>query len=197
MVKDKIRWPFGRNKNAEEPLPLAIEGVSPAPLTPEPDDAELAAAALLEAMAEVKGSGLRVKGSVFRVKDSRVRGKDKAGPNHEPTRDAAYYRALADRIREAHRASALRATRFVAFCEQELKKKRLPRYGEGSLSLLEAELYKRIDIIDHEGGELKRRWQHCLAEVTVRLMEAPPQETKESPDGEKSDKSAQIKQISS
>ena len=69
--------------------------------------------------------------------------------------------------------------RFLAFCEQELRKPHLPAYGDGSLGLLEAELYKRLDIVEHEGGELKRRWQHCLATVTVRLMQATHHEDAE------------------
>ena len=75
-------------------------------------------------------------------------------------------------MREAREATRLRVTRFLAFVEQELKKPHLPTYGAGSLGLLEAELYKRIDIVEREDGELKRRWQHCLALVTVRLMDA-------------------------
>lgn len=62
--------------------------------------------------------------------------------------------------------------RFVAFCEQELQKPSLPLSGPGSLGLLEAELYKRLDVIERRGGELKKRWQHCLATVIVRRMQA-------------------------
>ena len=42
-------------KQKQEPKPLRVEDVAPAPMTPEPDDAELAAMALLEKMAEIKG----------------------------------------------------------------------------------------------------------------------------------------------
>lgn len=62
--------------------------------------------------------------------------------------------------------------RFLSLCEQELQKRNIPAYGNGSIALLEVELYKRIDIVDREGGELKKRWQECLAEATLRLMEA-------------------------
>lgn len=133
---------------------LSIEGVSPAPLTPEPDDAELAAQAVLE---------------LLTTKKRKTKNEESVVTASEGEKGSTYYHHLADRIREARRISTLRATRFVAFCEQELRKK-LPAYGPGSLGLLEAELYKRIDIVDREGGELKRRWQHCLADVTVRLM---------------------------
>ena len=61
--------------------------------------------------------------------------------------------------------------------EQELKKPHLPVSGAGSLGLLETELYKRIDVIERVGGELKKRWQHCLADVTVRLMQHTEKET--------------------
>ena len=142
------------------PQPLAIEGIPQAPLTPEPDEAELAAAAILEMM---------VSGSKFQVS-----GNDDETLNLKPeTRTADYYRHLAKKMRDAREATLLRVARFLAFVEQELKKPHLPTYGAGSLGLLEAELYKRIDIVEREGGELKRRWQHCLALVTVRLMATP------------------------
>lgn len=135
--------------------PLRIEGIPEAPFTAEPDDAELAAQAVLELMAHVSHKTHKV---------------------HE-THDAAYYRALASRIREAHAKAALQAARFIYNCELMLQNKHLPLYGSGSVQMLETELYKRIDIIEREGGELKTRWQHCLAEVTVRLMDAPPANT--------------------
>ena len=61
----------------------------------------------------------------------------------------------------------------AVFCEelveQELAKKELPLTGPGSLGLLEAELMKRLDVIERVGGELKKRWQHCVAQVLVRI----------------------------
>lgn len=156
-LKDFFRRRSGAQSTGNpESQPLCIDGISPAPLTPEPDDAELAAQALLEMMAGNKN---------FRYNEI-----PKAQNNEEQS--ASYYRALADRLRAARRKAAQQATRFVAFCEYKLKEKHLPTYGPGSLRLLEVELYKRLDIIDREGGELKRRWQRCLAEVTVRLMNA-------------------------
>ena len=41
---------------------------------------------------------------------------------------------------------------------------------EGLLLALERGLYDRQDIAYRAGGTLLRRWQHCLAEVTMRLM---------------------------
>ena len=146
-----------------ERIPLRIQGIADAPLTPEPDDAELAAAALLEHMCDVRGKRKDVEGK-----------HQPSAVSHQTSdvHDAKYFKALAARIRLAHEAATLRTMRFVAFCEQELKKTDLPLEGPESLGLLNAELMKRIDTIERVGGDLKRRWQHCLAEVTVRLMKA-------------------------
>lgn len=159
--------------------PLRIEGIPEAPFTAEPDDAELAAQALLELMVAPSNS-------------PKGEGKDTAtsAPVGSPDgeKGAAYYRALASRIREAHAKAALQATRFIYNCELELQKPRLPLYGPGSVQLLETELYKRLDVVEREGGELKRRWQHCLAEVTVRLMNStPPEEKSHTGNTEKKD----------
>ena len=154
--------------------PLRIEGVEPAPLTPEPDDAELAAQALLESLCDVRS----------KMKDVREVAADAHQPipadaptrslsaiSHQSSvRDAQYYHALAERIRLARDQATSRTMRFVAWCEQELEKRNLPIEGKGSLAQMEAELYKRIDTIERVGGELKRRWQHCLAEAIVRQM---------------------------
>lgn len=147
--------------------PLSISGIPPAPLTPEPDDAELAAQALLELMAAkqpVTGKGKKSKRSHLKLETG---GEDALKPE---TRDAKYYKDLASRIRNAREVSRSRTLRFICYCEQQLQQKDLPDVGKNSLSLLETELYKRIDIVDHVGGDLKRRWQHCLAEVTMRRM---------------------------
>ena len=180
---------------ADSPTPLRIEGVPDAPLTPEPDDAELAAQALLESMSLPPAPS-------HRGGAKKHHGKH---PDHSPSghsaeansqlstlnsqlpeeRDAAYYRHLADKIRQTREHQRLRVTRFLAFCEQELKKRYLPAYGPGSLGLLEAELYKRMDIVDREGGAIKERWQHCLAQVTVRLMKLSHTESAERADGDK------------
>ena len=172
----KFRNLFNRKRedNLQEPATapqaIAIEGIPQAPLTPEPDDAELAAQALLEMMAAKQhgrrhGKGARLNTDITASPDNE---KEEADRPHT----ASYYRHLARKMREAREATRLRVARFLAFVEQELKKPNLPTYGAGSLGLLEAELYKRIDIVEREGGELKRRWQHCLALVTVRLMDA-------------------------
>lgn len=165
---------FRKKQTTDEPKPLHVGGVGDAPLTPEPDEAELAAQALLEVIISERKSKHR----------KRHKGKEQPKPadrhaGAKAPHDAKYYHNLADRIRIAYAASRQRAMRFVAWCEQELQKPDIPAYGEKSLSLIEAELYKRIDIVDREGGDLKARWQHCLANVTVRLMEAQQKENKE------------------
>ena len=160
-----------REGQGEGLLPLRIEGIGQAPLTPEPDDAELAAQALLEMLAQ--SSKFKVQSSKRKVQSSNAQQNlEPETLNLEPSHDARYYRHLADRIRQTREVQRQRCVRFLAFVEQELRKRHLPVYGDGSLGLLEAELYKRMDIVDREGGPLKRRWQHCLAEVTVRLMKA-------------------------
>lgn len=145
-------------KKEREERPLCIDGMAPAPLTAEPDDAELAAQALLEQMAGVLDDNAE--------KSGRKKQREPAKGSVE------YYNQLAEKIRKVQESARIRATRFITFCEHELKKSDLPVTGEGSLSLLETELYKRMDTIEREGGELKRRWQRCLADVTVRLMQA-------------------------
>lgn len=140
-------------KDEPKPQPLRIEGCKTT-LTPKPDDAELAAQALLE---NIKHETLDIKHSATAKK--------------EPQQGTVeYYQQLSNRIRQAHDEARLRAMRFVAFCEQELKKPDLPLTGEGSLAMLEAELYKRIDTVEREQGDIKRRWQHCLADIIVRRM---------------------------
>lgn len=164
----------GTPKEQPVPQPLHIEGVSDT-LTPEPDDAELAAQALLELMCKQTAQGNR--------KSSNAPGTQSTQAATPPEKDAAYYHALADRIREARAAADQRLRRFLAFCEQELKKPHLPPTGNGSLQQIEVELYKRINIVEREGGVLKRRWQHCLATVLVRRMKAQDEEdTRTAPD---------------
>lgn len=161
---DFIRRFFHSSQRKAEPKPLRIDGVGEAPLTPEPDDAELAAQALMELVKETRRQG-----------DKETR--QAPTPNPSPDRggeyksgDRAYYQNLAAKIRAARETSRLRTLRFIVYCEQQLRLPHLPTTGKGSLQLLETELLKRIDIIEREGGELKRRWQHCLANVTIRLM---------------------------
>lgn len=148
-----------RHRPKEAAQPLRVEDVRDAPMTAEPGDAELAAAALLEHMCEGRGK----KAAKPQAPDA-VRQPPESGT-------LEYYGALADRIRQAHETARIRALRFVAYCEEQLKNRHLPESGDGSLPQLESGLYKHLDTVDRDGGEIKRRWQHCLAEVTVRSME--------------------------
>ena len=174
IFRRKRKGDAARQQEAQTPQPLRIEGTTQAPLTPEPDDAELAAQALLELLAQ-KDPGARHQVSSDNAQPSvkPETGKPETNVGH----DAAYYRQLAERMRQAHDQATLRTMRFVAWCEQELKKPDLPMEGKGSLQQMEVELYKRIDTVERVGGELKRRWQHCLATVIVRQMPATEGET--------------------
>ena len=154
----KFRW-FHKKQQKEEPRPFRVAGITDAPITPVPDDAELAAEALMDSLASAAAKPQHSKKGAT------------AEPPHTEKGTVAYYEHLAEKIRSAHITAAQHTTRFVAWVEEELKKPNLPMNGPGSLPLLEAELYKRIDTVEREGGELKQRWQHCLAEVTVRIME--------------------------
>lgn len=149
-----------RPKEHEEPQSLRVNGIDDAPITPVPDDAELAATALLGKMADTSDSP-RVKKKKQSAKGPSPKGKDERG--------LAYYRGLAERVRAGREMETRITMRYLAYCEQELRNTLL---NSGQLTGLERGLYDRIDIVNREGGELKRRWQHCLAEVTVRLMDA-------------------------
>ena len=189
-LKEKIQKYFRRKAatptpqqegQGVEPVPLRIEGTKPAPLTPEPDDAELAAQALLESLCDVRSKKEDVRevaADAHHPIPADAPTRSLSAISHQPSvRDAAYYRRLAERIRLARDQATLRTMRFVTWCEQELEKRDLPIEGKGSLAQMEVELYKRIDTIERVGGELKSRWQHCLANVLVRQME----EERESP----------------
>ncbi|MBR3467872.1 MAG: hypothetical protein IKH15_11730, partial [Bacteroidales bacterium] len=113
-------------------------------LTPEPDDAELAARALLESLA----SGPSVDGG---------------GEDGRPEKGSdGYYHDLAKRVRTGREDERRAALRFVACCEERLEKPAPQIEG------LEEGLFRHQTAVEREGGELKRRWQHCLAEVIVR-----------------------------
>lgn len=180
----KIRNLFHR-KRKEPDEPQAVEGADRVPMTAEPDEAELAAQALLEVMIERKAAKRKTKKASKRSKKPEAQSNEKTdGKTENPAalQTAEHYHQLAERIRLAYASSRQRTQRFLSFCEQELQRRDIPAYGKDSIALLEAELYKRIDIVEREGGELKKRWQNCLAEVTLRLMEA---DKKQKADNEK------------
>ena len=137
-------------------MPLRIEGIGAAPMTPEPDDAELAAQALLE---HLSGSELKADAAP-RPSEGRGRGGvDKPGTT-------AYYQNLAAKIKLAHQMEARLALRYVAYCEEMLKEQPAP----DTLGTLMQGLFKHQDAAEREGGELKRRWQHCVANIALAQM---------------------------
>ena len=168
-----------RRKEHREALPLRIEGCETY-LTPEPDEAELAAQALLEMMAEraAHSPSLLERGvnRFFRSKANGIHHEDKAaekGNNAPPSQGgagggSAYYHRLADRIRKAHIKETRMAKRYLTYAEDQL---RSPSH-EGWMSEIERGLYHLQDCVEREGGELKQRWQHGLADIIVRLMKA-------------------------
>ena len=158
-----------RQKEPETPQTLKIDGVGEAPMTMEADNAELAAQALLEVMLD-KQKRRRKKSDVSDKSETSEKSGESGKPNTLQTSE--YYHQLSDRIRKAYASSRQRTLRFLCYCEQQLRNQHIALYGADSLNIMQAELYKRIDVVDREGGDIKARWQHCLAEVTLRQMEA-------------------------
>ncbi len=138
-----------RRKSQKSVRSLRIDGVS-TKMTPRPDDAELAAQALLEHMSAPKD-----------------RGKKPAGKQPKEG-SAAYYKQLRGKISDAHAAEARDAQRYLAYTEEELKE----NPGLEQLIEIEQGLYRFQDCTEREGGELKTRWQHCLADVLVKRNQA-------------------------
>lgn len=131
-----------------EPKSLRIDGVS-TKMTAKPDDAELAAQALLEHMSD--GSSDK--------KHKRAKGKVEKSKEGTPE----HYQQLSGKIKEAHAQEARDAQRYLAYTEQELKEN--PSMDQ--LIEIERGLYQHQDAADREGGELKSRWQHCIAECIL------------------------------
>lgn len=165
LIRDK-------RKEHREAQPLRIDGCK-THLTPEPDDAELAAQALLETIVSEE---CRVKSeeSATGRKWRRHRHTDHARAEADTHHDAAYYRDLAEHIREAHAQEARRTKRYLAYAEEKLRTG--GQLTTSELAEIERGLYPLQDCIEREGGELKRRWQHVLAEVIVRQMNAAGEE---------------------
>ena len=142
---------FRRKKQKMQPKQLRIDGIK-TELTPAPDDAELAAQALLEA---------------HTVKSKKTHKRKKEKKASEPAQGSPeYYKQLAERIKKAKAAEVRRAKRFLTYAEQQLDSPLMT----GQTGEIERELYKLQDVAEREGGELLKRWQHCLAECVVRQM---------------------------
>jgi len=141
-------------KRERDVRPLRIEGVKTT-RTATPDNQELAAQALMESLGSEKG----------------VKGEKRKGKSNQPAKGTPeYYRTLSTKIRESRAAEARLTMRYLAYCEEQLALP-VPLY-DGQIAEMEGELYKRQTVAEREGGELLRRWQHCLAEVIVRQMSA-------------------------
>ena len=149
-------------------------------MTMEADNAELAAQALLEVMLD-KQKRRRKKADVSDKSETSEKSGESGKPNTLQTSE--YYHQLSDRIRQAYASSRQRTLRFLCYCEQQLRNQDIPLFGAGSLNLMQAELLKRIDLVDRVGGEIKARWQHCLAEVTLRQIEASARSDDEYEEG--------------
>ena len=155
-------------KDEPKPQPLRIEGCKTT-LTPKPDDAELAAQALLESR-------------IYGDKEQRRKSKTAKRDNDQP-HDAAYYRNLSEKIKAAHEADKHAAMRHVAYCEEQLKLVQdsglrvqdssnhdllTVNHAPESIATLERGLYKHQDAAEREGGDLLKRWQKCLALVVMK-----------------------------
>lgn len=125
---------------------LRIDGVKAPVMTPKPDDAELAAQAVLEHMSE---------------KGHKPEKKTKERQAKEGTPE--FYQQMRDKIKEAHTADARDAMRYLAYIEEELKE----NPNQEQLVEIERGLYQHRDAAEREGGDLKTRWQNCLAQVIV------------------------------
>ena len=149
-------------------------------MTMEADNAELAAQALLEVMID-KQKRRRKKADISDKSETSGKSVESGKPNTLQTSE--YYHQLSDRIHQAYASSRQRTLRFLCYCEQQLRNHDIPLFGADSLNLMQAELLKRIDVVDREGGEIKARWQHCLAEVTLRQIEASARSDDEYEEG--------------
>lgn len=141
-----------RHGKKPKPMPLRIAGTATT-LTPEPDDAELAAQALLESL---------IYGDVEDRRQARKTAKPAQG-------SPEYYKDIANKVKAAHEHEERMAKRAIAYCFDRLLDESLT---PDDLVAIERHIYKHQATAERVGGELKARWQHALAEVTVREMKA-------------------------
>lgn len=128
---------------------LRIDGVKAPVMTPKPDDAELAAQAVLEHMSE-KGHKPEKKA------------KEKQAKEGTPE----FYQQMSGKIKEAHAQETRDAMRYLSYTEQELKEN--PSMDQ--LIEIERGLYQYQDCIEREQVDLKKRWNNCMAQVMVLLL---------------------------
>ena len=142
-------------------MPLRIEGIGPAPMTPEPDDAELAAMAYLEYSVLPPKLGGNQRGLRSALPLGSSKNKHTAKPQTQE-----YYQQLSKRVQDGRALEARLALRYVAYCEEMLKE----APDADTLGTLMQGLFKHQDAAEREGGELKRRWQHCVANIALAQM---------------------------
>lgn len=126
---------------------LRIDGVKAPAMTPGPDDAELAAQALLEHKSHPKET---------EKKEPKAKQPKEGTPEH--------YQQMSGKIKEAHAQEARDAMRYLSYTEEELRQQPTTE----QLIEIERGLYQYQDAAEREGGDLKKRWQHCLADVLVK-----------------------------
>jgi hypothetical protein len=145
-----------RRKAMKDPVrTLRIDGVKAPEMTARPDDAELAAQALLEHKSEPKGH------------------KKKAKAKQPKEGTPEFFEQMSGKISDAHAAEARNALRYLAYTEQELKENPTPE----QLAEIEKGLYQYQDTAEREKGELLTRWQHCIAEC-ILLQQTEPDNDK-------------------
>ena len=152
---------FRRRKQFNpQPKQLRIDGVKTT-LTPKPDDAEIAAQALLESLSPDHSPKGRGEGRDNDITKYRNNDKEESAPH-----DADYYRDLSEKIRTAHEQERRAAMRYVAYCEAQITS--AISHQPSDIATLERGLYQHQDAVEREGGELLKRWQKCLALVIMK-----------------------------
>ena len=165
---------FRRKQFKPQPKQLRIDGVKTV-LTAEPDDAELAAQALLETLnnSQYPITNKRGKAGASDNGSRRKKGnngnfsvgttipaqllsaisfisaghkKDSAGE-----KDAQYYRNLSEKIRAAHDQERRMAMRYVAYCEEELKKEDGRRIRNATLCTFRSE---KMEEVSHQPSDI-------------------------------------------
>jgi len=144
-----IKKIFCRRKQFKpQPKQLRIDGVK-ATLTPTPDDAELAAQALLKSLAEDNESrvsrgnngnkgNIAASGKKVSALSAISAGHKKDSAGQEPPHDAQYYRDLSEKIRTAHEHDARMAMRYVAYVEGKIEELKNGKIEELKNSKIEA-----------------------------------------------------------
>ena len=188
---------FRRKQFKPQPKQLRIDGVKTV-LTPTPDDAELAATALLETLNNSQYPITNKRGKAGASDNGSRRKKGNKGNFSIGTTIPAQLLSVISFISAGHKKNSAGhkkdsagekdaqyyrnlSEKIRAAHDQERRMAmRYVAYCEeelkhqpsdiSHLTPLERGLYKHQDAVEREGGELLKRWQKCLAEVIVRQM---------------------------